>query len=103
LLKGLLVHAGTHVRQTQVRGTPDHILHMVEERRAIVGEFELATSFPFGDTPYDPDRLKLHAKEVLPVLHSRKNEDRGGGIGGSILPLGAVRSMETQMNTDEHR
>jgi len=74
LLKGLLVHAGTHVRQTQVWGTPDRILHMFEERRAIVGEFELATSFLFGDTPYDPaeDGLKLHAKEVLPVLHSWK-------------------------------
>jgi hypothetical protein len=40
-----------------------------------VGEFELATSFRFGGTPYElaADGLKLYAKEVLPVLHSWKN------------------------------
>jgi len=54
--------------------TPNHILHMFQERRATVGEFELATSFLFGDTPYHQavDGLKLHAKKVLPVLHSWK-------------------------------
>ena len=58
--------------QAAVWGTPDHILRMFEERRAIVGEFELATSFRFGGTPYDlaESGLKLYAKEVLPVLHS---------------------------------
>jgi alkanesulfonate monooxygenase SsuD/methylene tetrahydromethanopterin reductase-like flavin-dependent oxidoreductase (luciferase family) len=57
--------------QAAVWGTPDHILKMFEERRAIVGEFELATSFRFGGTPYDfaEQGLKLYAKEVLPVLH----------------------------------
>ncbi|HVY15728.1 MAG TPA: LLM class flavin-dependent oxidoreductase [Rhodopila sp.] len=61
--------------QAAVWGTPDHILKMFEERRAIVGDFELATSFRFGGTPYDfAERgLKLYAKEVLPVLHSWKN------------------------------
>ena len=55
-------------------GTPDHILRMFEERRAIVGEFELATSFRFGGTPFDlaESGLKLYAKEVLPVLHAWK-------------------------------
>ena len=50
---------------------------MFEERRAVVGDFELATSFRFGGTPYDlaEDGLKLYAKEVLPVLHSWKNTD----------------------------
>jgi hypothetical protein len=77
---------------------------MFEERRAIVGEFELATSFLFGDTPYDPaeDGLKVHAKELLPVLHSWKKRT-SGGIGGPVLPFGAGRSMETQMDTNEHR
>lgn len=57
--------------QAAVWGTPDHILRMFEERRKIVGEFELATSFRFGGTPYDfAERgLTLYAKEVLPVLH----------------------------------
>ncbi len=61
--------------QAAVWGTPDHILKMFEERRAIVGDFELATSFRFGGTPYDfAERgLKLYAKEVLPVLHSWKS------------------------------
>jgi alkanesulfonate monooxygenase SsuD/methylene tetrahydromethanopterin reductase-like flavin-dependent oxidoreductase (luciferase family) len=58
--------------QAAVWGTPDHILKMFEERRNIVGDFELATSFRFGGTPYRlaEDGLKLYAKEVLPVLHS---------------------------------
>ena len=62
--------------QAAVWGTPDHILKMFDERRAIVGEFELATSFRFGGTPYQfaEDGLKLYAKEVLPVLHSWKHE-----------------------------
>ena len=60
--------------QAAVWGTPDDILRMFEERRSIVGEFELAMSFRFGGTPYDfaADGLRLYAKEVLPVLHSWK-------------------------------
>ena len=59
--------------QAAVWGTPDHILRMFEERRAVVGEFELATSFRFGGTPYDlaESGLKLYAKEVLPVLKQK--------------------------------
>ena len=33
--------------QAAVWGTPDHILRMFEERRTVVGDFELATSFRF--------------------------------------------------------
>jgi hypothetical protein len=60
--------------QAAVWGTPDHILKTFEERRTIVGDFELATSFRFGGTPYDlaESGLKLYAKEVLPVLHAWK-------------------------------
>jgi len=55
-----------------VWGTPDRILRKLEERKGIVGEFELATSFRFGGTPYDlaESGLRLYAKEVLPVIHS---------------------------------
>jgi hypothetical protein len=62
--------------QAAVWGTPDHILRMFEERRKIVGAFELATSFRFGGIPYDlaEDGLKLYAKEVLPVLHTWKQK-----------------------------
>jgi len=44
----------------------------LEERRAIVGDFELATSFRFGGTPFAlaESGLRLYAKEVLPVVHS---------------------------------
>ena len=37
-----------------------------------MGEFELATSFRFGGTPFDlaESGLRLYAKEVVPVVHS---------------------------------
>jgi len=56
--------------QAAVWGTPDRILRMMEDRRALVGDFELATSFRFGGTPYDiAERgLRLYAAEVLPVI-----------------------------------
>lgn len=58
--------------EAAVWGTPERILRKFEERRALVGEFELATSFRFGGTPYAlaEDGLKLYCAEVLPVLKS---------------------------------
>ena len=51
-------------------GTPDKILRGLEERRAIVGDFELNVAFRFGGIPLPiaERSLKLFAKEVLPVL-----------------------------------
>jgi hypothetical protein len=45
---------------------------MLEERRGVVGDFGLATSFRFGGTPFPvaEKSMRLFAKEVLPVLHS---------------------------------
>jgi alkanesulfonate monooxygenase SsuD/methylene tetrahydromethanopterin reductase-like flavin-dependent oxidoreductase (luciferase family) len=62
--------------QAAVWGTPDHILRMFEERRKIVGDFELATSFRFGGTPYElaEEGLLLYCKEVVPVLKAWKSE-----------------------------
>ena len=53
-------------------GTPDKILRGLEERRALVGDFELNVAFRFGGTPYDVCErgIKLFAKEILPVLKS---------------------------------
>jgi alkanesulfonate monooxygenase SsuD/methylene tetrahydromethanopterin reductase-like flavin-dependent oxidoreductase (luciferase family) len=53
-------------------GTPDKILRCLEERRKLLGDFELNVSFRFGGTPYDVAErsLKLFANEVLPVLKS---------------------------------
>ena len=53
-------------------GTPDKILRGLEERRKLLGEFEVNVSFRFGGTSYDVAErsLKLFAKEVLPVLKS---------------------------------
>ena len=53
-------------------GTPDKILRGLEERRALLGDFELNVAFRFGGTPLDVAErsLKLFAKEVLPVLKS---------------------------------
>ncbi|HEY7251456.1 MAG TPA: LLM class flavin-dependent oxidoreductase [Methylomirabilota bacterium] len=63
--------------EAAVWGTPDRILRKFEERRAIVGEFELATSFRFGGTPFDlaESGLRLYAKEVLPVVRSWTQAD----------------------------
>src|SRR6266851_204376 len=54
-------------------GTPDKILRGLEERRKVVGEFELNVAFRFGGTPYEVAErgLKLFAKEVLPVLKAQ--------------------------------
>ncbi|MCL2427704.1 MAG: LLM class flavin-dependent oxidoreductase [Alphaproteobacteria bacterium] len=53
-------------------GPPDRMLRMLEERRGVVGEFEMATSFRFGGIPYPlaETSMRLFAKEVLPVLKS---------------------------------
>ncbi|MFN4090057.1 MAG: LLM class flavin-dependent oxidoreductase [Alphaproteobacteria bacterium] len=53
-------------------GDPDRILRGLEERRKVVGDFELNVSFRFGGTPFDVAArgLDLFAKEVLPVLKS---------------------------------
>ena len=53
-------------------GTPDKILRGLEDRRDLLGNFEVNVSFRFGGTPYDISErgLKLFAKEVLPVLKS---------------------------------
>jgi len=55
-------------------GTPDRILRQLEERRKIVGDFELNVSFGFGSTPMEVSEaeLKLFAKEVLPMLETWK-------------------------------
>ena len=56
-------------------GTPDRILRQLEERRKVVGDFELNVAFRFGGVPYDiaENGLKLFAKEVLPVVQSWKS------------------------------
>ena len=53
-------------------GTPDKILRGLEDRKALLGDFELNVAFRFGGTPMDVAErgLKLFAKEVLPVLKS---------------------------------
>ena len=53
-------------------GTPDKILRGLEERRALLGNFEMNVSFRFGGTPFDVAErsLRLFAREVLPVVKS---------------------------------
>ena len=71
--------------QAAVWGTPDRILRTLEERRTIVGDFELATSFRFGGTPFDlaESGLRLYAKEVLPVVRSWAVGPAGGAPVGT--------------------
>jgi alkanesulfonate monooxygenase SsuD/methylene tetrahydromethanopterin reductase-like flavin-dependent oxidoreductase (luciferase family) len=58
--------------EAAVWGPPERILRKLEERRTIVGDFELATSFRFGGTPFDlaESGLRLYAKEVMPVVRA---------------------------------
>lgn len=51
-------------------GTPDQILRRLEERRDLIGAFELASSFRYGGIPFDEaeQSMRLFASEVLPVL-----------------------------------
>ena len=53
-------------------GTPDRILRGLEDRRSLLGLFELNVAFRFGGTPFEVSvrGLRLFAKEVLPVLKS---------------------------------
>ena len=70
--KGGLEGAVTGFMQAASWGTPEKILRGIEERRRIVGDFELNIAFRFGGTPYEVSKrgLELFAKEVLPVLKS---------------------------------
>src|ERR671926_214820 len=54
-------------------GTPDKILRGLEQRRKMIGDFELNVAFRFGGMPYAVAErgLKLFAKEVLPVLKAQ--------------------------------
>ena len=51
-------------------GSPDRILRALEDRRTLMGGFEMATSFRFGGIPYAlaESSMRLFAREVLPVL-----------------------------------
>ena len=71
--KGGLEGAVAGFMQAASWGTPDKILRGLEERRKILGDFELNVAFRFGGTPYDVSErgLRLFAKEVLPVLKAQ--------------------------------
>ena len=70
--KGGLEGAVSGFMQAASWGTPEKILRGLEERRKIIGDFELNVAFRFGGTPYRVAErgLRLFAKEVLPVLKS---------------------------------
>jgi alkanesulfonate monooxygenase SsuD/methylene tetrahydromethanopterin reductase-like flavin-dependent oxidoreductase (luciferase family) len=57
-------------------GTPDKILRGLEERRKLLGHFEMNVSFRFGGVPFDiaEKGLRLFAKEVLPVVQKWEDE-----------------------------
>jgi len=71
--KGGLEGAVAGFKKAASWGTPDKILRGLEERRELLGDFELNVAFRFGGTPYDVCErgLRLFAKEVLPVLKAR--------------------------------
>jgi alkanesulfonate monooxygenase SsuD/methylene tetrahydromethanopterin reductase-like flavin-dependent oxidoreductase (luciferase family) len=71
--KGGLDGAVDGFMQAASWGTPDKILRGLEQRRELLGDFELNVAFRFGGTPYEVCErgLKLFAKEVLPVLKAQ--------------------------------
>src|SRR5499425_2191379 len=71
--KGGLEGAVAGFMQAASWGTPDKIIRGLEERRKIVGDFEMNVAFRFGGMPYEVAErgLKLFAKEVLPVLKAQ--------------------------------
>src|SRR6267154_211059 len=73
--KGGLEGAVNGFMQAASWGTPDKILRGLDERRKVIGDFELNVAFRFGGTPYEVAErgLKLFAKEVLPVLKSQSS------------------------------
>ena len=73
--QGGLAGAVAGFMQAASWGTPDKILRGLEERRKIVGDFELNVAFRFGGMPYEVAErgLKLFAKEVLPVLKAQSS------------------------------
>jgi alkanesulfonate monooxygenase SsuD/methylene tetrahydromethanopterin reductase-like flavin-dependent oxidoreductase (luciferase family) len=60
--------------QVAVRGSPDTVLRAYEERRTLLGDFELNSSFRFGGIPFAKAEasMRLFAREVMPVLKSWK-------------------------------
>ncbi len=76
--KGGLEGAVEGFMKAAVWGTPDRVLRELEDRRALIGDFELNTSFRFGGIPYAKAEQSLHlfAKEVLPVLKTWQPEER---------------------------
>jgi alkanesulfonate monooxygenase SsuD/methylene tetrahydromethanopterin reductase-like flavin-dependent oxidoreductase (luciferase family) len=73
--KGGIEGAVTGFMQAASWGTPDKILRGLEQRRNLIGDFELNVAFRFGGMPYEVSErgLKLFAKEVLPVLKSQSS------------------------------
>jgi alkanesulfonate monooxygenase SsuD/methylene tetrahydromethanopterin reductase-like flavin-dependent oxidoreductase (luciferase family) len=51
-------------------GTPDQVLKRLDERRSILGSFDLLSTFRFGGMPPEVAErsLRLFASEVIPVL-----------------------------------
>jgi hypothetical protein len=55
-------------------GTPDKILRGLEERRRIVGDFELNVAFRFGGTPFEVSKrgLTLSSRPIASAPHVRR-------------------------------
>jgi alkanesulfonate monooxygenase SsuD/methylene tetrahydromethanopterin reductase-like flavin-dependent oxidoreductase (luciferase family) len=73
--KGGIEGAVAGFMQAASWGTPEKILRGLEERRKVVGEFELNVAFRFGGMPYQVAErgLRLFAKEVLPALKAQSS------------------------------
>jgi len=59
--------------------TPSEMLDRLEERREVVGDFDLSVNFTFGSMPYEDvwHQAKLFSEKVLPKLKSSKSASAG--------------------------
>jgi alkanesulfonate monooxygenase SsuD/methylene tetrahydromethanopterin reductase-like flavin-dependent oxidoreductase (luciferase family) len=57
---------------TQVHGTPQQVIDMVEQRRQIVGDFDMLTCFRFAGMPFDcaMRSLEVFASDCMPELRN---------------------------------
>jgi hypothetical protein len=115
--RGGLVNA---LLQVAVRGgTPDEVLRAYEQRRVLLGDFELNSSFRFGGIPFAKAEasMRLFAKEVLkewkqqrPKLQrsrctpERRCRHRGTdrGAGNAPADLSATRRQRWVMMTSRY-
>lgn len=82
--------------RVQAWGAPEQILDRLEERRKIVGDYDLVLCFRYAGMPFDQAEasMRLFAAEVLPVLHGWQAAD------GSLKPEDETADHQAHSDKD---